>query len=225
MVEEIIKELSGTMYHEFNHAYEDFMRKSNGNPGLLVSGSLKNQTANLAEYFEVPAAQRFFRLLYLSIATEMNARVPQLIPQLKSAKTNEEKISIIKNSAQWGMNQQLIEFNAGEWVNEMGSELSMGGLLPKQFAIQGIQETINGMMNLINGMADHGQEFIDYLKKETPDLESYNWEDISAIYEKQAKLAKHLLDKEPTEYFEYWQRVFNNRGEYGRRKLLRLASY
>jgi len=225
VVEEIITELSGTMYHEFNHAYEDFMRKSHGDPGLVIKGSLKNQMSSLKDYFEVPAAKQFFILLYLSISTEMNARVPQLIPSLKNAVTTAEKIEIIKNSNQWKMNDLLLHFKADPWLNDLADQLSFGGLLPKQVVMREIHGTINGMMDAIDSISSQGPEFIEHLKGITPDKQIYNWDDLAATYEKQAKLSKHLASRNPIEFFEYWQRVFNERGEYARRKLLRLAAY
>ena len=226
ILEDIVTDIKGTMYHELNHAYEDYMRKSHGDIGLAVKSRINNSISSLKEYFEVPAAQQFFYLLYLSISTEMNARIPSLIPQLKVAKDQAEKISIIENSTEWKFNNMLLTFNAEEWLNSMGQDFSMGGMLPKSFAIRGIKETINGMMDLITKISkDGGEGLLNAIKENYKDQDIAPLEDITKQLDKQVKLSLHLLHKQPIEYFEYWQRVFNERGEYARRKMLRLASY
>lgn len=226
IMENIIEEVEATMYHELNHAYEDYMRKSHENIGLMVNSGIKKSVAKLQDYFEVPAAKHFFYLIYLSISTEINARIPSIIPQIEKLTDPAEKIKVIENCTEWKFNNMLLTFNAEDWIQSLGQELSMGGILPRSITIQGIEETINGMMDLITAASQNGGEgFLEAIKENFNEQEMPPVEDISKQLEKQIKFSLHLVNKDPIEYFQYWQRVFNERGEYARRKMLRLASY
>jgi hypothetical protein len=126
-------------------------------------------------------------LLYLSLDTEMNARISQVYEYLyDSRETNPDKLlDILKRHENWNIVMMLSEFNYKKFVDDVIDDI---GLL--------------GLIGLTNDLTDRFLEL--HLNKEVKLLnflnKVYNYDDLIILYSKFTEYFKNKCEKHILKY-------------------------
>jgi hypothetical protein len=114
--EDITKKIKSIFIHEITHAYEDYMRMSQGKPGMrsfIDNTNYHNLQGFFNNYGTDVIKSDIDQICYLLSSFEANAYVPTLITdvenQLYTAKNTKEIYDIIRNTFIWQKIKECVE--------------------------------------------------------------------------------------------------------------------
>lgn len=224
-LKDIQKQIEGTLYHELDHEYEEYMRAiSTSKIKLPIIGTeariydIVSSSILKAHKDLPPPIGILLSLIYLNASYEINARVAQVYSFIKDVKDPRDREKIIKNTRQWEEAQMLLNFDAKLLYDQM---ISMAEGNTDEEKAETISNFIKG---LANEFVDGSKEVEKTLNTEM-DLDSADKRTLKGIIINHGKNISKLANKPPLEFLKFWENQFHSNGEKLKRKILKLSTY
>jgi len=211
----LLPHIEAAAMHELTHAFEAYQRRSHG-VGMFNLSSRSIYDAAGMSFGQVepvipPSLRDFFFIMYLCASYEVNARVAQIEPYLRSKRSNSSKLEAIKSTEMWKHAQRMLSFSADQ---------TMKSLISDYGSEKDVEEEMNKFKAWLGETASRTTKFFLFNEDEPFSMEerqemirffrNHDWQQILTMSH---RTTRQMLN--------YWEKKAHMQGEELRRKLLR----
>jgi len=195
--------LEAFLNHELTHAYELYNK-------TIANKVTTHDTSSLLDYARIKSNDntnnlwnKFLYAVYFTLQYEINARIPEVYAHIKAMKekgmSNAEIIEALPKEHAWNFATQLENFNHMNFLQKLENSFQGTEQDPHEYLERKISSFQNDLLNLTK--------------------------DTSLITGQKNKFLEKMSKVDPIEFLQKWKKIFNERGNYMKRKIAKLLTY